>query len=264
MTRFAVFGLGEAGSLIAADLATAGSEVHGFDPADVATPSGVTRHVDPRGAVAGVDVVMSVTAAVDSQRAIAQAWDKIPRGAIYADLSTAPPSLKEDLHDTATLRGLRFVDVALMATVPGRGLATPAFASGVGAVSYAGIVNPLGASVEVIGAEPGQAATRKLLRSVVMKGLGSLMIEATEAAEAAGESEWFWGHIVEIISDADEALLSRLLRGTGTHATRRRQEMEATAQLLEILEVEPTMTRSTAEVLRRVEAHGLPETITGR
>jgi hypothetical protein len=40
--------------------------------------------------------------------------------------------------------------------------------------------------------------------------------------------------------------------------------MEATAQMLEILEVEPTMTRSTAEVLRRVERAGLPDYMPGR
>jgi len=261
---FVVFGLGEAGSRIAADLAAAGAEVRGFDPADVVTPPGVIRHDDPAGAVPGATVVMAVTAAADAQKALAQAWERIARGTIYADLSTAPPSLKEDLHDTASLRGLRFVDVALMATVPGRGLATPAYASGPGAELFAGIVNPLGAKVEVLGPEPGQAATRKLLRSVLMKGIASLLVEAMEAAEAAGELDWYWDHIAQIVTEADEDLLMRLVRGTETHATRRRQEMEATAQMLEILEVEPTMTRATAEVLRRVERAGLPDYMPGR
>ena len=38
-----IFGLGEAGSLIATDLAAAGVEILAYDPADVATPSGVIR-----------------------------------------------------------------------------------------------------------------------------------------------------------------------------------------------------------------------------
>jgi 3-hydroxyisobutyrate dehydrogenase-like beta-hydroxyacid dehydrogenase len=259
-----MFGLGEAGSLIAADLASAGADVHGFDPADVPTPRGVHRYDDPAAAVERADLVMAVTPAVDAQTAVAQAWDAIRRGTIYADLSTAPPSLKEDLNDTATLRGMRFADVALMATVPGRGLATPAFASGPGATAYADLVNPLGAKVDVLGTEPGAAAMRKLLRSVLMKGLAGLLIEALEAAEVAGEHEWYWQHVVEIISGADEALLLRLLSGTETHATRRRQEMEATIQLLEILEVDPIMTRSTLERLRMVEAQGLPDSIPRR
>ncbi|HET6951830.1 MAG TPA: hypothetical protein VFI47_15725, partial [Acidimicrobiales bacterium] len=57
-TTFCVFGLGEAGSLIAGDLADAGVEVHGYDPADVATPPGVVRHPEPGAAVARADVVL--------------------------------------------------------------------------------------------------------------------------------------------------------------------------------------------------------------
>lgn len=260
-TTITVFGLGEAGSLIAADLAAAGATVRAYDPADVATPTGVERFDDPREAVRKARLVMAITAAADAQGAIAQAWDVIGRGTIYADLSTAPPSLKEDLNDTATLRGLPFADVALMATVPGKGVSTPAFASGPGAAGYAELVNPLGASVEVLGGEPGQAALRKLLRSVFMKGMTSTLIEAMEAAEAAGESEWFWDHVAATIEDADEQLLARLVAGTGTHAVRRRNEMEAAAQLLEILEVDPIMTRAAAERLRRVEDDGLPGSV---
>lgn len=249
----AVFGLGEAGSLIAADLAAAGVTVSGFDPAEVPTPPGVERHHDPKSAVRGAELVIAITAAVDAQAAIAQAWDVIGRGTIYADLSTAPPSLKEDLDDTATLRGLPFADVALMATVPGRGLATPAFASGSGAEAYADLVNPLGARVNVVGEEPGTAAMRKLIRSVFMKGFTAVLIEAVATAEAAGDDEWFWEHVVEIIGDADEELLERLVSGTSTHRVRRHKEMEAAAQLLEILGVDPVMTRATVESLRSVD-----------
>jgi len=253
-----VFGLGEAGSLIAADLAGAGAAVHGYDPADVATPQGVERYGDPKAAVRGSGLVMAITAAVDAQAAVAQAWDAIARGTIYADLSTAPPSLKEDLNDTATLRGLQFADVALMAPVPGRGLATPSYASGAGAVSYAEAVNPFGAQVEVVGDVAGTAATRKLIRSVFMKGLTAVLIEATRTAEAAGEGEWFWEHVADVVGDADEELLARMVSSTATHSTRRRVEMEAATQLLEILGVDPVMTRSTVESLRRIPEEGVP------
>jgi 3-hydroxyisobutyrate dehydrogenase-like beta-hydroxyacid dehydrogenase len=99
-----------------------------------------------------------------------------------------------DLADTAALRGLPFADVALMAPVPGNGLATPSLASGPGAESYGGIVSSLGGIVDVIGERPGDAAARKLLRSVVVKGLAALVIESLEAAEAHDELEWAWGY----------------------------------------------------------------------
>ena len=50
--RFTMFGLGEAGSLIATDLVAAGQQVRGYDPADVPTPAGVERCDDPHAAVA--------------------------------------------------------------------------------------------------------------------------------------------------------------------------------------------------------------------
>ena len=45
---------------------------------------------------------------------------------------------------------------------------------------------------------------------------------------------------------------------TATHSTRRREEMEAATQLLEILGVDPVMTRSTVESLRRIQEEGVP------
>lgn len=260
--RVTVFGLGEVGSLIAADLAAAGAEVHGYDPADVATPQGVIRRDEPGSSVEGTGLVMAVTAAADAQRAIAQAWSEMKRGTIYADLSTAPPGFKEDLADTAALRGLPFVDVALMGTVPGKGLATPALASGPGAAAYAGIVNPIGGRVEVLSDQAGDAAARKLLRSVMTKGLTSVLIETLEAAEAHGVTEWMWDHLVELLSGADETLVRRLLSGTSRHIARRTVEMEAALAFLESMEVPAPMTAATVVALRRIEDEGMPRSTT--
>jgi 3-hydroxyisobutyrate dehydrogenase-like beta-hydroxyacid dehydrogenase len=254
-----VFGLGEAGSLIAADLAAAGAEVHGYDPADVPTPDRVIRHETPTAAVKGARLVMAITAASDAQGAIAQAWNEMRRGTVYADLSTAPPLFKEDLGDTAALRGLAFADVALMGTVPGNGLSTPALASGPGAVTYAEVINDLGGKVEVIGDEPGDAAGRKLLRSIVTKGLTVLLIESVRAAEARGTADWLWSHLVDELTNADEALLRRLLSGTPRHIDRRIVEMESAQSFLESMGVDPTMTGAIVESLRRVKREGLPE-----
>ncbi|MEE8406255.1 MAG: DUF1932 domain-containing protein [Acidimicrobiia bacterium] len=247
-----IFGLGEAGSLIAADLAANGAEVHGFDPAGVPTPPGITRHDSPAGAVRGASLIMAITAAADAQAAIAQAWDRISRGTVYADLSTAPPAFKQDLSDTATLRGLPFVDVALMAGVPGRGIATPSLASGSGARLYATVISGLGGDVEVLGENPGDAATRKLLRSVVMKGLASAVFEGLEGATRLGLEDWFWDHIVDQVERADGKLLERLVKGTTLHADRRSIEMDSAAALLESVGIDPIMSRATARQIRVV------------
>jgi 3-hydroxyisobutyrate dehydrogenase-like beta-hydroxyacid dehydrogenase len=257
--KVAVMGLGEAGSVIASDLARAGDEVHGYDPDLVPAPPGVTRVDTPDAAVAGCNLVLAVVAASRADEALTQVLGSLEDGAVYADLSTASPGLKEALAARAAGRTARFVDVALMAPVPGRGLAAPALASGGGAAQYAELINARGGRVEVVGELAGQAAARKLLRSVVMKGLAALLIESTEAATRYGQGEWFWNHLVDQLGSIDEALMERLLFATASHASRRLEEMEAARDLLLELGVPPLMTNAIITQLRRLQVEGMPE-----
>ncbi len=253
------FGLGEAGSLISADLAAAGAAVTGYDPAPTGTPHNVRRVTDPRSAVEGADLVMAATAAADAMDALRQALEAIPAGAVYADLSTASAVRKQDLASVAATRSLKFADVALMAMVPGNGLYGASLVSGPGAARYAELLAPAGVPVEVVGPDAGTAATRKLLRSVVMKGLPALIIESLRAATAAGLGEETWQNLLGQIETLDAGFLRRLLEGTETHSERRHAEMQAAVELLESLGIEPTMTRATVESLRRMPTEGLPE-----
>jgi 3-hydroxyisobutyrate dehydrogenase-like beta-hydroxyacid dehydrogenase len=252
MIRVAVLGLGEAGSALAADLVAAGVDVHGFDPGDVATPPGVTRHADAASAVGDAELVIAVTTAANAEAALVQALPAVGPGTVYADLSTGSPGLKRRLDETAGTAGVGFADVALMAPVPGRGLHTPAVASGRAAARFVEIVRPLGMPVEHDGDVAGQAATRKLLRSIVMKGLAGVLRESMEAARRAGLADETWSNVVDQLSNADEPLLRRLAEGPAAHATRRVEEMEAAEQLLVELGVEPTMTRATVASLRQL------------
>lgn len=249
-----MLGLGEAGAALAAGLAAAHGDVAGYDPAAVPTPAGVVRHDDPAPAVAGADLVCAVTPASGAAAVLESVLEALPRRAIYADLSTSSPGLKRRLATTAAAAGTGFVDVALMAPVPVTGLRTPALASGPAAEAFAATMRPLGMPVDVVGAEAGQAATRKLLRSVVMKGLAQLLIEALTAAEAAGLADETLANLVAQLSAVDEALVRRLVTGTPLHARRRLDEMEATIGLLEELGVDATMTEATTARLREISS----------
>lgn len=258
MSRVAVFGLGEAGGLIAGDLAKAGLTVTGYDPAPVNTPAGVSRYDDPGRAVSDADVVIGLAAAADAAGALEQAFFEIPSTALYADFSTAPASLKRSLARRASERDIAFADVALLSVVVGLGIRTGALVSGTGAVRFVEFFRPLGMPVDSLGDEAGDAATRKLLRSVFMKGLAGVVIEAMRAAERAGLARWLWENLSEEIARADGTLLRRLVSGTGLHAGRRLHEMESAADLLEDLGVDPVMTRSTIGNLHTVLAQGIP------
>jgi 3-hydroxyisobutyrate dehydrogenase-like beta-hydroxyacid dehydrogenase len=250
--KVAVLGLGEAGSLIAADLARSGDEVHAHDPAVAQAPEGVTLHLEAATTVGGCELVLAVTAGGAAKEALTGVIDSLENDPVYADLSTGAPALKIDLARKVAARGVLFADVALMAPVPGRGLATPALASGTGAERYADLINERGGKVEVVGALAGEAAARKLLRSIVMKGVAAVLIESMDAADEAGKTEWFWGHIVEALAGLDEPMLRRLVFDTAPHARRRIDEMEAARDLLVDLGISPTMTTATVAHLRRL------------
>lgn len=256
--RVAVLGLGEAGSLLSSDLVRYGDEVHGYDPSPVPTPPGVRRHARAEGAVAGCDLVMAVTPGSEAGAALSGVIDALGEDALYADLSTASPALKGELAAMAAGRGLHFADVALMSAVPGRGLAAPALASGTGAGQFADLINARGGGVDVVGPRAGEAAARKLLRSVVMKGIAALLIESMQAAEAHGESGWVWGHLVDQLTSIDVALMERLLFDTISHAERRLEEMTAAQEMLRGLGVPAEMTAATVARLRRLAEEGMP------
>ncbi len=247
-----VFGLGEAGSAFADDLVRLGVMVSGFDPRPVTTPEGVTRFESPSAAVRDAAVVMAFTTAADAPTALSQAIEAMSSDVVYADFSTGTADLKTRLATIASARGISFVDVALMSPVPGKGILTPALACGNGARRFVGEMRPLGMSVDYDGEVAGRSATRKLLRSIVMKGLAALVIESMQAAHAAGLEDETWQNTVEQLTVADEAFVRRLVTGTGPHAVRRFHEMEAAAQLVAELWLTPTMTDATVASLRSV------------
>jgi 3-hydroxyisobutyrate dehydrogenase-like beta-hydroxyacid dehydrogenase len=138
----AVLGLGEAGSLIAADLSAAGAIVRGFDPRVAGLPE-VTDAAGEADACRGVSVVLSLTCAHEAEAALVAALPGISANAIYADLNTASSALKERLAAVAAGAGIAFTDVAMMSPVPGNGLRTPMLACGPAAERFAGLVRPL-------------------------------------------------------------------------------------------------------------------------
>ena len=115
----AVLGLGEAGGRLAGDLVVSGCSVRGWDP--VARPAGVELATDGPAAVAGADVVLSVNAAAVALEVAEAVAGALEHDALYADLNTSSPSLKQELADRLPVA---FADVALLGPVPALGLRT--------------------------------------------------------------------------------------------------------------------------------------------
>ncbi|TDC96988.1 NAD(P)-dependent oxidoreductase [Actinomadura sp. 7K507] len=253
MPTIAVLGLGEAGGAIGNDLVAAGAVVRGYDPA-VPAPDGMVAAGSEAEAAAGAGLVLSVNSSHDALAALKAGVGAAGDGAVWADLNTASPGLKRELDAVAKAGGVRFADVAIMAPVPGRGLRTPMLACGDGAADVRRVLAPLGASVEVMDAEAGAAAGRKLLRSVFFKGLAGSVVEALEAARAAGCEDWLRQNIVDELTAAGDATVERLVTGTYRHAVRRAAEMEAATTMLDELDVPPTMATASRDLLERLSS----------
>lgn len=249
----ALLGLGEAGTAFAADLIALALPTAGWDPVPTRSVSGLRRAESAADAVAGADLVLSLNSGASALPAAVAAAASLSPRSLFADLNTAGVAVKREIATAVRSTGASFVDVALLAPVPGRGVRTPALASGDGAARYAELLRSLGAPVDVVGPEPGAAAARKLLRSVFMKGLAAALLESLAAAEAAGCADWLRADVAATLRDADESLVDRLVEGSRQHAVRRIAELQAAAELLRELGVEPRVAPAAADVLRSVK-----------
>jgi len=230
-------------------MAARGVRVTGWDPRVEAVPP-VEGAPGAVAAVAGAAVIVSVNAAAVALDVAREVAAHLTPDQVFADFNTGSPGLKKSIAEVIEARGARFVDVALMAPVPGRGLATPVLVSGTGADAFKELFAPLGMPVEVVDGQAGSAAARKLLRSVFMKGLAAAVIEGLEAAERLGWGDWYRKELAATLQSADEALLDRLITGSRRHAQRRVHEMFATSEFLLSVGVPPRVAMAAAEWLQ--------------
>ena len=139
----ALLGLGEAGSILAAD--ARGRRRLGARLRPGRTPPrspACERAADARAAVDGSDLVLSVTAASAALAAAGDAAGALREGQVYADLNASGAALKRAVAEVVAPTGAQFADVALMGVVPRDGLRTPALVSGPGAQAFAAHLAP--------------------------------------------------------------------------------------------------------------------------
>lgn len=250
MTTCTVIGLGEAGATYAAALTAAGHTVTGFDPVAPSTPVGVTRAATAAEACAGADIVLVFTGAAAARSVAQECLPVLPAGSCYADFTSSSPDAMRALGQLPSKAD--FADVAILGPVPTQGAKTPLMVSGPGSRAVAELLAPLGAEIEVAEGEPGAAMAHKLLRSVLMKGLASVVVEAVTAGRAAGLEEWIRAQIAGQLAGDGQAVIDRFLTGTAKHALRRSKEMQDTADYLSDLGVPAEMTAASAAALTRI------------
>ena len=172
-----ILGLGEAGGAFARDLAAVGIQVHGWDPAPRKVPEGIILSSSSIAAVTGADVVLSINAGSVAIQVATEIAPALIPNQLYADLNTASPQNKRAVAALIEKSGALFIDGALLDPVPAKGMRTPLAVSGSGAKLFAEKLTPLGMQVTFLDDQAGSAATHKLIRSIIYKGIGAVVME---------------------------------------------------------------------------------------
>lgn len=154
-------------------------------------------------------------------------------GATIVDMTTAAAQAKREAGAKAAAAGLGYIDIAITGAVGLSGARTPLLYAGTPLDSVEELLASAGAPVRVLpDSAPGDAVTVKLLRSVIMKGLEALALEALPAARSYGVLD----QLYTVLGDVDQSPFTDLLKSMVTthpaHAVRRHAEvLEAAAQL---------------------------------
>lgn len=246
----AILGIGEAGGTLARDLIAKGIEVRGWDPEPRNIPDGLDFASSNPAAASGADIVLSVNWASVAVAVAREVAPVLQPNQLFADLNTAAPQLKRDIAPIIEKTGALFVDAALMDPVPPKGLCTQVYASGNGARLFTEKMTPLGMPVIYLDHEVGNAATHKLVRSIMYKGVAAVIMECLEAAEALNMTDYARAQMLKIIYD--EAMIDRFVSGSIKHAKRRVHEMEAVVEMLNSIGVSAFTSHAAMQKLREI------------
>jgi 3-hydroxyisobutyrate dehydrogenase-like beta-hydroxyacid dehydrogenase len=203
---------------------------------------GVAAHDHMEAALAGADVVISAVVADATLSAARAAAPHLAGGQAYLDVNSASPALKREAAAAIAASGAVYVDAGIMDRVVKHGAAAPMVVSGADAGALAKRLNALGMRLEAVGNEVGQASALKMLRGVLIKGLGSLFVEALVAAQRLGVADKVIADIQKTIPGTDwRELATYHLGRVVLHARRRAAEMAEVAATLSEIGIEPLM-----------------------
>ncbi len=151
--------------------------------------------------------------------------------------------MKEAIWDTIAETKVWFVDAAMLGPLPKNKHKVPITASGNGAEAFKKWMEPYGMKITLAGERAGAASAIKLVRSIFMKGIASLMIEMLQGAEAYGVSNEVIASIANTMDGTSfESHLNRLVTGTAIHCVRRGSELKGSVAMLEEAHLKPEMT----------------------
>jgi 3-hydroxyisobutyrate dehydrogenase-like beta-hydroxyacid dehydrogenase len=211
------------------------------------------------------DIVISAVTAAAAKPVGQEAAGLLESRHLYVDINSVCPAVKQAVGEAVAASGARFVEVAVMSTVPPLAHRVPMLLCGPGAVDFSARMTPLGMKLEVLDGPLGSAASIKMFRSVIIKGLEALMLECVLGGEQYGVASKVFASVSASIPGIDWNELANYMIGrTALHAERRVHEMEEVARTLSDIGVEPLMASATARRIQTCADHDLKTRFNGR
>jgi len=253
MTSFAIIGFGEVGGIFARDLRAGGaSAINAYDIQDAARERarafGATVHASAAEAAAGADVVFICVTAGSALAAAESLAGGLSRAPLVVDVNSVSPSAKQSNARAVDEAGGRYVEAAVMASVPPKGLRSPILLGGPNALAFIDLMTPFGMDLRIYSEEIGRASAVKMCRSVMVKGLEALTTECMLAARHYGVEADVLRSLSDTLPHEDWRGLARYVMSRALiHGKRRAEEMREVARTVEEAGVAPLLSAPIAE-----------------
>lgn len=263
MRHIAFIGFGEAGTILASELAGLHSVVvwdKKFLGAErdamlaKAERCGVRAAGSLAEALDGAGWVFSTVTAGSALDVAVQSATLMQSGQFFLDLNSVAPDTKRQAA-RAFVPGV-YVDVAVMAPVPPARMKTPLLVGGPQAEAVTDVLNQLGFNARYGDTAVGKVSAIKMCRSVMIKGLEALTTECLFAAREYGVEEEVLASLHASFPSLgwDGPFAGYLISRVAEHGVRRSEEMEEVVKTLRDAGGEGVMSQSTVRVQR-----GLPQ-----
>lgn len=195
--------------------------------------AGIPCDFTPAGA-RGARVVLSLVTPTAAREAAAAVAPHLAPGALFVDLNSIAGDTVREIASVVAAGGAEFVDAAILAPVPLRGLQVPLMVSGTAAETFHRLGRRHGLNTRVLSPRPGDASDMKMLWSIITKGTIALFAESLVAAQRLDLLDPMTRLLAqEYGRTGSSAMVMRMLHSTVRSGARRLDEMEEARRTLD-------------------------------
>jgi 3-hydroxyisobutyrate dehydrogenase-like beta-hydroxyacid dehydrogenase len=242
--RIGFIGFGEVGSIFARDLQAAGHRgIAAFDSAFADPASKASRTVRERevavvGSAAelarGADLIFCCVTAGSALDAARSAAGGLSHAPFFVDVNSVSPGTKREAGASVHAAGGRYVEAAVMTSVPPHGLRSPMLLGGPHAAAFATVARDLGLRAEVFSDTIGGASSVKMCRSIMIKGLEALVTECMLTARRYGVEQPVLASLADTLPHENWPELARYMMSRALiHGRRRAEEVREVVRTVE-------------------------------